>query len=123
MIKVEIDSVSMRGNTPVLVMELALAMKSLRESLAKRYGEVATEELITLPSTSAISLLRCSGEKRISSGSISFSFNRRIVSTISQLDTFLGWLPSATEASKISARCLEPVMISISYSGISYSSL
>lgn len=31
MIKVEIDSVSMRGNTPVLVMELALAMKSLRE--------------------------------------------------------------------------------------------
>lgn len=30
MIKVEIDSVSMRGNTPVLVMELALAMKSLR---------------------------------------------------------------------------------------------
>ena len=44
MIKVEIDSVSMRGNTPVLVMELALAMKSLRESLAKRYGEVATEE-------------------------------------------------------------------------------
>lgn len=47
MIKVEIDSVSMRGNTPVLVMELALAMKSLRESLAKRYGEVATEELIS----------------------------------------------------------------------------
>lgn len=46
MIKVEIDSVSMRGNTPVLVMELALAMKSLRESLAKRYGESATEELI-----------------------------------------------------------------------------
>lgn len=47
MIKVEIDSVSMRGNTPVLVMELALAMKSLREPLAKRYGEVATEELIS----------------------------------------------------------------------------
>ena len=45
MIKSEMGSVSMRGTTPVLISELALAMKSLRESLAKRYGEVATEEM------------------------------------------------------------------------------
>lgn len=37
MIKSEMGSVSMRGTTPVLISELALAMKSLRESLAKRY--------------------------------------------------------------------------------------
>lgn len=47
MIKSEMGSVSMRGTTPVLISELALAMKSLRESLVKRYGEVATEELIS----------------------------------------------------------------------------
>ena len=47
MIKSEMGSVSMRGTTPVLISELALAMKSLRESLVKRYGEVATEEMIT----------------------------------------------------------------------------
>lgn len=47
MIKSEMGLVSMRGTTPVLISELALAMKSLRESLAKRYGEVATEELIS----------------------------------------------------------------------------
>lgn len=47
MIKSEMGSVSMRGTTPVLISELALAMKSLRESLAKRYGEVATEEMIS----------------------------------------------------------------------------
>ena len=46
MIKSEMGSVSMRGTTPVLISELALAMKSLRESLAKRY-EVATEEMIS----------------------------------------------------------------------------
>lgn len=47
MIKSEMGSVSMRGTTPVLISELALAMKSLRESLAKRYGDVATEEMIS----------------------------------------------------------------------------
>lgn len=47
MIKSEMGSVSMRGTTPVLISELALAMKSLRESLVKRYGEVATEEMIS----------------------------------------------------------------------------
>lgn len=47
MIKVKMDSVEMRGTTPVLISELALAMKSLRGSLAKRYGEVATEEMIS----------------------------------------------------------------------------
>lgn len=39
MIKSEMGSVSMRGTTPVLISELALAMKSLRESLAKRYKD------------------------------------------------------------------------------------
>ena len=47
MIKSEMGSVSMRGTAPVLISELALAMKSLRESLAKEYGESATEELIS----------------------------------------------------------------------------
>lgn len=47
MIKVKMDSVEMRGTTPVLITELVLAMKSLRKSLAGRYGEVATEELIS----------------------------------------------------------------------------
>ena len=47
MIKVKMDLVEMRGTTPVLISELALAMKSLRGSLAKRYGEVATEEMIS----------------------------------------------------------------------------
>lgn len=47
MIESEMGSVSMRGTTPVLISELALAMKSLRESLAKRYGDVATEEMIS----------------------------------------------------------------------------
>ena len=47
MIKSETGTVSMRGTTPVLISELALAMKSLRESLAKRYGDVATEEMIS----------------------------------------------------------------------------
>lgn len=37
MIKSEMGSVSMRGTTPVLISELALAMKSLRESLVRRY--------------------------------------------------------------------------------------
>lgn len=46
MIKSEMGKVSMRGTAPVLISELALAMKSLRESLAKSYGEVATEEMI-----------------------------------------------------------------------------
>lgn len=47
MIKSEMGSVSMKGTTPVLISELALAMKSLRESLAKRYGDVAAEEMIS----------------------------------------------------------------------------
>lgn len=47
MIKVKMDSVEMRGTTPVLITELVLAMKSLRKSLAGRYGEVATEEMIS----------------------------------------------------------------------------
>ncbi len=47
MIKSEMGSVSMRGTTPVLVSELALMVKGMRESLAKEYGEPAAEELIS----------------------------------------------------------------------------
>lgn len=47
MIKSEMGSVSMRGTTPMLVSELALMVKGMRESLAKEYGESATEELIS----------------------------------------------------------------------------
>lgn len=47
MIKSEMGSVSMRGTTPVLVSELAIMVKGMRESLAKEYGESATEELIS----------------------------------------------------------------------------
>lgn len=47
MIKSEMGSVSMRGTTPMLVSELALVVKEMRESLAKEYGESATEELIS----------------------------------------------------------------------------
>lgn len=47
MIKSEMGSVSMRGATPMLVSELALVVKEMRESLAKEYGESATEELIS----------------------------------------------------------------------------
>lgn len=47
MIKSEMGLVSMRETAPVLISELALAMKSLREALAKSYGEVATEEMIS----------------------------------------------------------------------------
>lgn len=46
MIKSEMGSVSMRGTTPVLVSELALMVKGMREFLAKEYGESATDELI-----------------------------------------------------------------------------
>ena len=46
MIKSEMGSVSMRGTTPMLVLELALVVKGMRESLAKEYGESATDELI-----------------------------------------------------------------------------
>lgn len=46
MIKSEMGSVSMRGTTLVLISELALAVKGIRESLAKEYGETATDELI-----------------------------------------------------------------------------
>lgn len=47
MIKSEMGSVSMRGTTPVLVSELAIMVKGMRESLAKEYGESAAEELIS----------------------------------------------------------------------------
>lgn len=47
MIKSEMGTVSMRGTTPVLISELAHAVKGIRESLAKEYGETATEELIS----------------------------------------------------------------------------
>ena len=47
MIKVKMDSVEMRGTAPVLISEFVLATKSLREALAKSYGEVATEEMIS----------------------------------------------------------------------------
>ena len=47
MIKSEMGSVSMRGTTPMLISELALVVKGMRESLAKEYGESATEELIS----------------------------------------------------------------------------
>ena len=47
MIKSEMGSVSMRGTTPVLVSELAIMVKGMREYLAKEYGESAAEELIS----------------------------------------------------------------------------
>lgn len=47
MIKSEMGSVSMRGTTPVLVSELAIMVKGMRKSLAKKYGESAAEELIS----------------------------------------------------------------------------
>lgn len=47
MIKSEMGSVSMRGTAPMLISELALAIKGIRESLAKEYGESAAEELIS----------------------------------------------------------------------------
>lgn len=47
MIKSETGTVSMRGTTPVLVSELAIMVKGMRESLAKEYGESAAEELIS----------------------------------------------------------------------------
>lgn len=47
MIKSEMGSVSMRGTTPVLVSELAIMVKGMREPLAKEYGESAAEELIS----------------------------------------------------------------------------
>lgn len=46
MIKSEMGSVSIRGTAPMLISELALAMKEIRGSLTKEYGETATEELI-----------------------------------------------------------------------------
>lgn len=46
MIKSEMGSVSMRGTAPMLISELALAIKGIRESLAKEYGEPAVEQLI-----------------------------------------------------------------------------
>lgn len=62
----------------------------------------------------SISFARCSGLNDTSSISISDSFTRRMVSPINQLDTSFGSDPSAIVASKISARCFDPVMMSIS---------
>ena len=83
----------------------------------------ATLEFIEPASTSSISFARFSGEKLMSSGSIELSFKRRIVSTMSQLETFLGLLQIAVVASKMSAILFELVIISASYSGISNSAL
>ena len=47
MIKSEMGTVSMRGTVPVIITELAHAMKGIRESLTKEYGETAAEELIS----------------------------------------------------------------------------
>lgn len=47
MIKSEMGTVSMRGTVPVIISELAHAMKGIRESLTKEYGETAAEELIS----------------------------------------------------------------------------
>lgn len=47
MIKSEMGTVSMRGTVPVIISELAHAMKGIRESLTKEYGETTAEELIS----------------------------------------------------------------------------
>ena len=78
----------------------------------------ATELLITPASVMSISRARCSGENVRSSGSISLSFSRRIVSAISQLAAFLGFPQIAVTASKRSAILLLSVMISASYWGM-----
>ena len=46
MIKSETGSVSMRGTTPVLISELALAVKEIRVAFAEEYGESTAEKLI-----------------------------------------------------------------------------
>ena len=74
----------------------------------------ATELLMVPASASSISFARFSGENLISAGSCPFSFNRRMVSTISQLDTFFGLLQIAQVASKRSAIFFVPVMSSAS---------
>lgn len=38
--------VSINGSAPMIISELALTVKAMRESLAKEYGESATEQLI-----------------------------------------------------------------------------
>ena len=111
----------------MMIADMSRAVKSVSEvsddldRLGEEIGVIIKcqrEEIFNsmhaLASVRAISFARFSGEKQISSGSILFSLRRRRVSTISQLDTFLGWLPRATVASKISAICLLPVIISIS---------
>ena len=47
MIKAENGLVSIKGSATMLISELALVVKGIRESLAKEYGESATEELIS----------------------------------------------------------------------------
>ena len=77
--------------------------------------------LISLRSVMPISSARCSGENRRSSGSSPFSFSSRMVSPISQFDTFLGWPQRAEARSKSSAIVRDCVRIEISYSGMPYS--
>ena len=84
---------------------------------------LATEPLITFLSTISISVARFLAEKLKSSASLSCSFISLMVSTISQLETFLGSAPRAMVSSNISAIFLELVIISISYSGMLNSSL
>lgn len=61
MIKSEMGSVSMRGTTPMLVSELALAIKGVRLSLAGEYGESTTEKLIDR----AIEASKAKGESEV----------------------------------------------------------
>ena len=69
----------------------------------------ATVRLMVPFSTIWISPARWAGEKRISSASISRSFNRRMASTMSQLEASLGRPQSAAVSSNTSAICLELV--------------
>ena len=46
MIKAVSGLVSINGSAPMIISELALTVKAIRESLAKEYGEPATEQLI-----------------------------------------------------------------------------
>ena len=46
MIKAENGLVSIKGSATMLISELALVVKAIREPLVKEYGEVATEEMI-----------------------------------------------------------------------------
>ena len=84
---------------------------------------LATVLLITLSSISFKNLLKLSAENLTSSGSIPFSFTRRIVSTINQLLASFGLLPFATAASNKTVKGLYKVKRFASYSGSPYSSM